>query len=172
MFYLYLVLLVLINSIWLTLVFFGLPGHWFIIISTALFTWWQWERHPFSLYTLIAIIILALTAELIEFISGVAGAKKAGASARFAFLGTITGAVIGAILGTILIPIPLLGTIIGSCLGAGVGSWILEVRNNRTAKQALRTGVGAGLGQFLGITTKIILGIFIWLITTLAAFWP
>jgi len=30
----------------------------------------------------------------------------------------------------------------------------------------------AGLGEFLGITTKFALGILIWLIVAVAAFWP
>jgi hypothetical protein len=32
--------------------------------------------------------------------------------------------------------------------------------------------VGAGVGQFVGATSKIMLGLVIWLIIAIAAFWP
>jgi hypothetical protein len=34
-------LLVLLNAVWLVLVFFALPGNWLIVISTCVFAWWR-----------------------------------------------------------------------------------------------------------------------------------
>jgi hypothetical protein len=39
-------------------------------------------------------------------------------------------------------------------------------------EQSVRYAVGAGLGEFFGITSKLILGVIIWFIVTIAAFWP
>jgi len=68
MHYLLLILLILLNVVWLVLVIFGLPGNWLIVISTCLFAWWRWEDGVFSIYTLIAIVTLAVLGELFEFL--------------------------------------------------------------------------------------------------------
>jgi len=171
MLYLWSVLLILLNAIWLALVVFGLPGNWLIVISTCLFAWWRADDAVFSIYTLILITILAILGELVEFFSGMAGAKRAGAGWRGS-IGAIVGAVTGAILGTFLIPVLLLGTLIGACIGAGIGAWVLELSGGRKMQDSVRYGMGAGLGEFLGITSKFALGVLIWLIVAVAAFWP
>ena len=171
MLYLWLIGWILLNTIWLSFVLLGLPGNWLIVISTCLFAWWKWTARPFSIYTLVVIVVLAALGELIEFSAGLIGAKKSGAS----WLGSIAaifGAVIGALFGTFLIAIPFLGTILGACIGAGVGVWGLEVARGKEMEQSVRHGLGAGLGEFFGITSKLLLGIVIWLTVTIAAFWP
>lgn len=171
MLYLWSITLILLNAVWLVLVFFGLPGNWLIVISTCLFAWWRWTDGVFSIYTLIAVTILAVLGELIEFLAGAGGAKKAGAGWRGS-IGAIVGAVIGAIIGTFTLPIPVLGTLLGACAGAGLGAWGLELAGGRKLQDSVRSGIGAGVGEFLGITTKFILGGLIWLIVAVAAFWP
>jgi len=171
MLYLWSIILILLNSFWLLLVFFGLPGNWLIVISTCLFAWWRAEDNVFSIYTLLAITALAISGELVEFLAGAGGAKRAGAGWRGS-IGALAGAVTGAVIGTILIPIPLLGTLIGACAGAGLGAWGLELAGGRKMQDSVRYGVGAGVGEFLGITSKFILGGLIWLIVAVAAFWP
>jgi len=111
MVYLWSTILVLLNSVWLGLVVFGLPGNWLIVISTCLFAWWQWDNSVFSIYTLIAIVILAALGELVEFTAGMIGAKKSGASWPGS-IAALFGAVTGAVLGTFLFPIPFLGIVI------------------------------------------------------------
>jgi hypothetical protein len=66
MIYLWSIMLILVNVFWLMLVLFGLPGNWLIVISTCLFAWWRWEDGVFSIYTLIAIAVLAGLGELFE----------------------------------------------------------------------------------------------------------
>jgi uncharacterized protein YqgC (DUF456 family) len=171
MLYLWSIILILLNAVWLLLVFFGLPGNWLIVISTCLFAWWRAEDSVFSIYTLLAITGLAVSGELVEFLAGAGGAKRAGAGWRGS-IGALLGAVTGAVIGTILIPIPLLGTLIGACAGAGLGAWGLELAGGRKLQDSVRYGVGAGVGEFLGITSKFIFGALIWLIVAVAAFWP
>ena len=171
MLYVWLIILVLLNTCWLGLIFFALPGNWLMVISTALLAWWRWDDGIFSVYTLIAITILAVLGEVIEFFAGAGGAKKAGAGKAGA-IGAVLGAIAGAVAGTILIPIPIIGTLMGGCLGAGLGAFAFERARGREMADSIRLGTGAGLGQLLGITGKFIIGIIIWLTITITAFWP
>ena len=171
MLYFWLVLLILLNACWLGLVVFALPGNWLIVISTCLFAWWRWDDRVFSIYTLIFITALAILGELIEFFAGAGGAKRAGASWRGS-IGALIGAITGALIGTFVIPVPFLGTLLGSCIGAGVGAWGLELTAGRDKKKSVRFGIGAGIGQFFGVTGKFAIGCLIWLIVAVAAFWP
>ena len=171
MHYLWSILLILLNVVWLGLVIFGLPGNWLIIISTALFAWWRWDDAVFSIYTLIFITGLAVLSELVEFLGGMGGAKKEGAGFRGSD-GALIGALTGAVIGTFLIPVLFLGTLLGACIGAGIGAWGLELSGGRKMQDSVRYGMGAGLGEFLGITSKFIIGVLIWLIVAVAVFWP
>jgi len=171
MVYLWLIILLVLNALCLVLVLFALPGNWLIVILTCLFAWWRWDDGVFSVYTLIGIGILATLGELVEFFGGMGGAKKAGAR-WFGAFGALLGAIIGAVVCTFLIPILMLGTVIGACVGAGIGAWLFELAGGRQIKESARSGLGAGLGELLGITIKVSLGLAIWLIVTVAAFWP
>jgi uncharacterized protein YqgC (DUF456 family) len=171
MLYLLLTLLILLNAVWLVLVIFGLPGNWLIVISTCLFAWWRWEDGVFSIYVLIAMVALAVLGELFEFLGGMHGAKRAGASWRGS-IAAIAGAVAGAVIGTFLIPVLFLGTVLGACIGAGLATWSLELSRGRKMDESVRCAVGAGLGELLGITAKVTVGIIIWLMVAVAAFWP
>ena len=171
MLYLLLVLLILLNVIWLALVLFGLPGNWLIVTSTCLFAWWRWEDGVFSIYTLIVIAVLAGLGELFEFLGGMRGAKRAGAS-RQGSIAALAGAIAGAILGTFMIPVLFLGTVLGACIGAGLGSWAVEISRGRKMEESVRCAIGAGLGELLGITAKVAAGIIIWLTVVVAAFRP
>ena len=169
MIYLWLILLILLNVVWLSLVFFALPGNWLMIATTAIFAWLGPGEEIFSIYTFVAIALLALLGEVMEFFAGAGGAKKAGAGIRGA-TGAICGAIIGALLGTIFIPILVFGTLVGSCFGAGLGAWIAELAGGRRMRHSVHSGVGAGVGQFLGVSAKFAIGIVIWLIVSIAAF--
>jgi uncharacterized protein YqgC (DUF456 family) len=171
MIYVWLVILVLLNALWLALVLFGLPGNWLMVLMTLLFALWRWEEGIFSGWTLLAAAILALIGELIEFLAGVVGARKAGASWQASIAG-LFGALIGALVGTVAIPLPILGTIIGTCLGAGISVWVVEVSRGEHPDLSMGRAVGAGVGKFLGILGKFVVGIVIWLVIAVAAFWP
>ena len=171
------VVLVLVNTFWLAVVFFGLPGTWLMVLSTAIAAWMQWQPgrpvgdQPISLWTVLALVVLAVVGEILEFMAGAAGAKKAGGSSRGA-LAAIVGGIVGAIAGTFLIPIPLLGSLLGAAGGAGVAAWGVELSSGRTPQAAIRIGWGAGVGRLLGTLYKLIVGIAIWFVAALAAFWP
>ena len=171
MVYLWSTMLVSLNAGWLVVVVFGLPGNWLIVISTCLFAWWRWDDGVFSIYTLIAILVLAVLGELVEFSAGMIGARKSGASWPGS-IAALFGAVTGAVLGTFLIPIPFFGTLSGACLGAGLCVWGMEFSRGKKAEHSLRYAVGAGIGEFFGIISKFALAIIIWFIVAVAAFGP
>ncbi|MGA2914751.1 MAG: DUF456 family protein [Sedimentisphaerales bacterium] len=167
MIYLWLILLILINTFWLGLVFFSLPGNWLMIITVILFALWQ--RGIFSVYTITAAVVLAFLGEVFEFLAGAGGAKVAGGGEK-AMAAAIIGAIVGAILGTFFIPIPIFGTLLGSALGAAIAVLIVERKAGKEMKQSLKIATGAGLGRFAGLGAKIIVGVIIWLIFAIAAF--
>jgi uncharacterized protein YqgC (DUF456 family) len=167
MIYFWLTILIITNTFWLGLVFFALPGNWMMIITTVLFAMWQ--KNIFSIYVLIAAIIMALAGEILEFIAGPGGAKAAGGGKK-AMAAAIIGAVIGAVLGTVLIPVPLFGTLLGSAIGAGLAVLIVEQKSGKEFKESLKTATSAGVGQILGAGAKIMAGVVIWLIFAIAAF--
>ena len=171
MLYLWSVLLVLLNGLWLVLVLFGLPGNWLIVLSTSLLAWWKWDERVFSGWTLIVIAVLALVGELMEFSAGMVGARKAGASWSASIAG-VFGAILGAAVGTLAFPVPVLGTILGACVGVGLAVWAMEISRGEQLEQSFQRGVGAGVGEFLGLIGKFVVGVVIWLIVAVAAFWP
>lgn len=169
--------LVLINTGWLALVFFGLPGTWLMVLSTAIVAWMQWQpgasvsNQPISLWTLLVLVALAVVGEILEFVAGAAGAKRAGGSTRGA-LAAIVGGLVGAIVGTFMIPIPLLGSLLGAAGGAGLAAWTAELTSGKSHETALRIGWGAGVGRLMGTLYKFIVGTVIWLVAAVAVFWP
>jgi uncharacterized protein YqgC (DUF456 family) len=168
--YVWITLLVLVNLTCLVLTLFGLPGNWLMLIMTVLFAWWQGENQLFSVTTLVVAALLALTGEIIEFFAGMVGARKAG-SRRRGSIGALIGTIVGAILGSIFL-MPIIGTIIGACLGACGGAFLLEKTGGRESRESFRSGIGAGVGVLVGTTSKLLLGVLIWLILTLAAYIP
>lgn len=169
MVYIFAALLLLINTVWLTLVLFALPGNWLMVVGAVLFAWFM--PGVFSVYTLILITVLAVIGEVFEFLGGYAGARKRGAS-FLSSMSAIVGAIGGAIVGTFLLPLPVLGTILGACAGAGGLSALTEIFGGKSSVSAVRTGIGAGFGQFIGIASKFIVGCLIWISIAAAAFWP
>jgi hypothetical protein len=151
--------------------FFAMPGNWLMIGITALFAWWQSDEPVFSVYTLILAILLAVVGEIVEFLAGPGGARRAGSTFRGVF-GAIIGMFVGALAGTVIIPIPVVGTIIGAALGACLGTAVLELTAGKKLDHSFRAGFGAGIGVLLGTGGKFLIGVVIWLIIALTAFIP
>lgn len=157
----------IVNAFCLATVLFALPGNWLMITATILFT--LWHKGTFSIYIIIAAVVLAFLGELIEFFASAGGARAAGGSKK-SMAAAIIGAILGAITGTIVIPIPVFGTLIGSALGAASAVLIVEKSSGRQFRRSLRTAAGAGLGQIFGIGAKFFAGVVIWIIFAFAAF--
>lgn len=171
MIYLWAAGLTAINAIWLALNLLALPGNWLMIATTVVVAWINWQRGMFSPWTLAVVFVLATFGELIELLAGTAGATRAGGG-KGAAIGALLGGVVGAIVGTFMIPIPLIGSLVGAGGGACLGSLTMELSRGRTLKHSARVGLGAAVGRVVGTGSRLLLGVIIWIIIAVAAFWP
>ena len=171
-------LVVVLNAVWLFTIVLGIPGTWLMVLTTGIIAYWQragaagaGSAAMIGTGTLLVIVALATAGEIVEFFAGVAGAKRAGGTRRGS-AGALLGGLIGAIGGTIVIPVPVIGSLLGAGGGAAVGAAILELTGGRTLHESMRAGAGAGIGRLAGTVGKFAIGALMWLVTTLAAFWP
>jgi uncharacterized protein YqgC (DUF456 family) len=159
---LYYILLLILMLTGLFLNILGLPGLWLIVLSYIVYAWVTGWNIYVGLPSIIALLLLALAAELVEFLAGAAGSHAAGGRKR-GMLGAIVGGIIGGIVGTGVIPIPIVGTIVGACAGAFIGAFALEYAD-KDADHAMRVGIGAAKGRFWGIVWKSAFGILMFLV--------
>jgi uncharacterized protein len=110
---------------------------------------------------------LAVLGEVLEFVLGAAGSRRAGGSTRAAAL-AIVGSLVGGIAGTAL-PVPIVGTLIGACLGAFIGSLIGDLWAGRPLFPSFEADWGAAMGRFWGTVSKLAIGAIIVIILVLAA---
>lgn len=172
------VLLLVANAAAWVATIFTLPGTWVIAGLMALAAWFLPEAEGRSLgigwYEAATIAGLAVLGEVVEFVGGAAGAKKAGASRRamaLALGGAAAGSFIGAIVG---VPIPLVGPIIaalaGGGLGAFAGAYMGEAWKGRGHSERITVGQVAMIGRLLGTVGKLVVGL-IMVVTAAAMFW-
>jgi uncharacterized protein YqgC (DUF456 family) len=162
----YYILLLLLMLTGLFLNILGLPGLWLIVLSYIVYAWATGWNIYVGLPSVVVLLVLALAAELVEFLAGAAGSAAAGGRKR-GMLGAVVGGVIGGIVGTGVIPIPIVGTIVGACAGAAIGAFALEY-TDKDADHALRVGIGAAKGRFWGIVWKSAFGLLMFLVAALA----
>ena len=131
-------------------IIFGLPGCWIILADAAVYA--GLTGFARISWPILAILLgMALVGEGVEFLAGVYGARRWGAS-RPAVLGALGGAVLGAILLSPLLF--LVGALLGAFLGAFIGAFLVEYLSHRDPNRALRSGFGAFLGRIGGILAK------------------
>lgn len=130
----------------------ALPGVPLVFCGLLLAAWADDFAHAgvFTLFVLGALTVLALG---IDFVAGVLGAKKVGAS-RYAVIGAALGTLLGLFFG---LPGLLLGPFVGALAG--------ELVAGGTLRKATGVGVGAWLGFLVGAIAKLaicfaMLGIF------------
>jgi uncharacterized protein YqgC (DUF456 family) len=140
------VVLTVLNLVFWVSILFNLPGTWLIVLVTALLKWWQ-PGYVLVSWTVLGVAAgLAALGEVLEFVLGTAGSRRAGGSRRAAGL-AIVGSLIGGILGTTL-PVPIVGTLIGACLGAFIGSLLGDLWAGRPLFPGFEAGWGAAVGRF------------------------
>jgi uncharacterized protein YqgC (DUF456 family) len=108
--------------------------------------------------------VLTVAGEVVEYVFGVAGARRFGSSNRgilFSILGGFVGAIIGA---------PLFfgfGAVLGALVGAFLGAVLIELLTYGPTewKKAVRSGWGNFLGRMAGVITKmaIAIGMIVWI---------
>ena len=131
----------------------AVPGVPLVFAGMWLAAWADRYQH-IGTFTLILLGALALLALAIDFVAGMLGAKKVGASSR-ALWGASLGALVGLFFG-------LPGLIFGPFLGALAG----ELSVGSPFEHATRVGVGTWLGLLFGTLAKValcftMLGVFV-----------
>jgi uncharacterized protein YqgC (DUF456 family) len=147
------VLLVLILLLGLIMIPFGLPGTW--IIAGAALGYSLLVPNSISTFTIVAVAVLALIGEVIEFSLTAKYTKKYGGSRRASW-GAIIGGIVGAIVG---VPVPIVGSVVGAFAGAFVGAFVFELSMGGGHGQATRVATGALIGRALAAATKVGIGV-------------
>lgn len=161
-----LALLVALCAVLLNIV--SLPGNW-LILATAIGMCLAHGGHQPHWGVLPLMLLVLLAAEVIEFLSGMIGARKFGASKTAAWA-ALAGAMLGGIVGFPPVTALMLGIdhLVAAVLGAFVAAWIVELIKRKPLKDASLAALGAALGRGTGIITKIAAGLLAWFILLLA----
>jgi uncharacterized protein YqgC (DUF456 family) len=162
------------------LVVIQLPGGW-VLLGLALFIeyadrWYipaEGDRQTFPWWLLGVNLGLLIVGEIIEFIAGMAGAKKGGATRRGAW-GALIGGILGAFVFTpVFFFVPFVGTLLGAILGTFVGAIVGELTAPQTTiGGSMRPAWGATVGRVVGTVAKLAIAITVWLSLSISAFWP
>ena len=147
-------------------VVYGLPGTFIILIDVVIYAWvTDFEKIGFK--TIVILVLISLFAEAMDFLLGMIGAKKYGAS-RKGIIASVIGGIAGAILMT---PLLLgLGAVIGAFLGGAVGTFLVEYLEDRKLKAAFRMGYGVMLGKIASVFLKGFLAILMSVISLMAIY--
>jgi len=146
-------ILVVLMLLGLVMIPFGLPGTW--IIAAAALGYQLLVPGSISIWTIVAVVVLALIGELLEFSLSAKYTKKYGGSRRASW-GAIIGGMIGAFMG---VPVPIVGSVIGAFAGAFVGAFIGEFSRAGQGGTATRVATGALIGRAIAAAMKIGIGI-------------
>ncbi|HUF28991.1 MAG TPA: DUF456 domain-containing protein [Gemmatimonadaceae bacterium] len=142
----------------------GLPGTWLMIGAALVYSLIVPEA-TIGLPTLIGTTLLALAAEVVEFLLAGRYARRYGGSRR-AEWGAIIGGLVGALVG---VPVYLVGAVLGAFLGAFAGALIGELTLGSGAVASTRAAIGALIGRVVASAMKVVVGVVIAVWALLAA---
>lgn len=151
-----LLILFAILVIGLIMIPFGLPGTW-VMVAGAFGYQLLLPDSGIGLFTVVGTTVLAVIAEVVEFMLGGTYARKYGGSKRAAW-GAIIGGMIGVIMG---VPIPILGSVIGGFVGAFVGALVAELSRGTDRGAATKAAWGALVGRAVATAMKVAVGVVI-----------
>ncbi|MFL5580583.1 MAG: DUF456 family protein [Gemmatimonadaceae bacterium] len=145
--------LILVGSIFL--IPLGLPGTWVMVAAAVGYSYLV----PDSIgwFTIVAIALLAVVGEVLEFTISGRYARKYGGSRR-AEWGAILGGMVGAFMG---VPVPVIGSVIGAFVGAFVGAFLFEYGRAGDARGSTRVATGALIGRVVAAAIKVGIGVAI-----------
>ena len=153
-----------INFLWIVsaaLILLGLAGTVLPLLPGTLLVWsgvllgaWIDDFTRVGVSTVVIISILAALAWALDFVAGLMGAKRAGAS-RLALVGAAVGTVVGIFMG-------LVGVLFMPLVGAAVGEYWAQRDQHRAAKVAFATWLGLMLGMVAKVALSFVMvGIFL-----------
>src|SRR5829696_845912 len=150
--------LVLILS--LALIALGLPGIWVMIASAVVYNITT-GTSAVGWFTLTAVTIIAIVAEIFEFTMSAKYARKYGGSRRAGW-GAMIGGMAGAFMG---VPVPIVGPLIGAFIGSFIGALAGELTVGSSKSDSARVATGALIGRVVATAMKMAVGcaIAVWL---------
>ncbi len=159
------------------LVIAQLPGGWIMLGLAALVEWLdryyrpEGDRQTFDWWVLGGSLALLLIGEVVEFVAGAAGARRAGSSRR-GMWGALLGGVLGAFIFTpIFWFLPLVGALAGAILGTFVGAVVGELSAERaTLRGSMKPAWGATVGRVTGTLGKLAVSVVTWIMLSVSAF--
>ena len=143
------------------LIVLGLVGTVLPLLPGTLLVWggvvlgaWIDDFTRVGTTTVVVVTVLALLAWGLDYVAGLMGAQKAGASKQ-ALLGAAVGTVVGLFMG-------LVGVLFMPLVGAAVGEYLAR----RDQGRAVKVGVATWVGIMVGLIAKVVLafimvGIFV-----------
>lgn len=134
------------------LIVVGLAGTVLPVLPGTVLVWagiflgaWIDDFTRVSVTTVVIISVLGVLAWGLDYVAGLMGAKKAGASKQ-ALLGAAVGTVLGLFMG-------LVGVLFMPLVGAAVGEYVARKDETR----AIKVGVFTWIGIMLGLIAKVVL---------------
>jgi uncharacterized protein len=122
----------------------ALPGTLFVLAGIVLGAWID-DFTRVGWGVLAVVIVLAVLAWVLDYVAGLLGARKAGAS-RQAIIGAALGTVAGLFMG-------LVGVLFLPLVGAAIGEYIARRDHGR----AVKVGVSTWLGIMAGMVSKVVI---------------
>jgi uncharacterized protein YqgC (DUF456 family) len=122
----------------------ALPGT-ALVLGGILLGAWIGDFQQVGPIVLTVIGVLAVLAWVLDYVAGLLGAKKAGAS-KLALVGAAVGTVVGLFMG-------LVGVLFMPLVGAAVGEYLAR----RDERNAVKVGVATWLGILAGMLAKLVL---------------
>jgi uncharacterized protein YqgC (DUF456 family) len=131
----------------------ALPGVIFVLAGIVLGAWID-DFTRVSSWTVGVLSVLAVVAWAMDYVAGLLGAQKVGASKQ-ALIGAAIGTVVGLFMG-------LVGVLFMPLVGAAAGEYLAQRQSHR----ALKVGIATWLGLIVGLITKVVIvfmmiGIFV-----------
>lgn len=139
----------------LLLIPFGLPGLWLMVGAALAYSYV--EPATIGGWTILALLVLALIAEALEFALAGRYTRRYGGSSRAAW-GAIVGGVIGALVG---VPVPIAGSVIGAFAGSFAGALAAELTRGTQMRGAARVATGALIGRVVAAGMKVGVGMML-----------
>jgi uncharacterized protein len=137
----------------LALIPLGVPGTWIMVGVLAIGA----LAGRVGALVLIAAIVLAGIAELVEFVASARVNRRYGGS-RGAFWGAAFGGILGVIIG---VPVPVIGSVIAGFIGAFLGAAAVTFHEVKDYDRAWQVGRGALVGRVVSAAVKTGIGIVI-----------
>jgi hypothetical protein len=122
----------------------ALPGTALVLAGIVLAAWID-DFSRIGWVTLTIVAVLAVLSWILEYVAGIMGARKAGAS-REAIVGAAIGTVVGIFMGLVgVFFMPLVGAVVGEYLAG------------RSHRRSIHVGIATWIGIVVGMIAKVVL---------------